>query len=32
MLHFYTNTFDEAKETIFQKAIKAAEEVVKSLI
>jgi hypothetical protein len=30
--HFYTNTFDEAREAIFQEAIKAAEEEVESLI
>jgi hypothetical protein len=32
MAHFYTNTFDEAREAIFQEAIKAAEEEVGSLI
>ncbi len=32
MMHFYTNTFDEAREEIFQKAITAAEEEVQSLI
>ncbi len=26
MVHFYTNTFDEAREAIFQEAIKVAEE------
>jgi hypothetical protein len=30
--HFYTNTFDEAREAIFQEAIKAAKEEVESLI
>jgi hypothetical protein len=30
--HFYTNTFDEAREKIFQEAIKAAKEEVESLI
>jgi hypothetical protein len=30
--HFYTNTFDKAREAIFQEALKAAEEEVKSLI
>jgi hypothetical protein len=32
MAHFSTNTFDEAREAIFQEAIKAAKEEVKSLI
>jgi hypothetical protein len=32
MVHFYTNTFDEAREAIFQEAIKAAKEEVESLI
>jgi hypothetical protein len=32
MAHFYTNTFDEAREAIFQEAIKAAKEEVESLI
>jgi len=30
--HFYTNTFDKAREAIFQEAIKAAKEEVESLI
>jgi hypothetical protein len=30
--HFYTNTFDEAREAIVQEAIKAAKEEVESLI
>ncbi len=30
--HFYTNTFDKAREAIFQEAIKAAKEGVESLI
>jgi hypothetical protein len=30
--HFYTNTFDEAREAIFQEAIKAAKEEAESLI
>ncbi len=30
--HIYTNAFDEAREAIFQEAIKAAEEEVESLI
>jgi hypothetical protein len=29
MVHFYTNTFDKAREAIFQEAIKAAKEEVK---
>ncbi len=32
MVHFYTNTFDEAREAIFQEAIKVAKEEVESLI
>ena len=32
MAHFYTNTFDKAREAIFQEAIKAAKEEVESLI
>jgi hypothetical protein len=32
MMHFYTNTFDEAKVAIFQEAIKVAKEEVESLI
>jgi hypothetical protein len=32
MAHFYTNTFDKAREAIFQEAIKVAEEEVESLI
>jgi hypothetical protein len=32
MAHFYTNTFDNARGAIFQEAIKAAKEEVKSLI
>jgi hypothetical protein len=32
MVHFYTNTFDKAREAIFQEAIKVAEEEVESLI
>jgi hypothetical protein len=32
MAHFYTNTFDEAREAIFQEAIKVAKEEVESLI
>jgi hypothetical protein len=32
MAHFYTNTFEEAREAIFQEAIKAAKEEVESLI
>ncbi len=32
MAHFYTNTFNEARETIFQEAINAAKEEVESLI
>jgi hypothetical protein len=31
-VHFYTNTFDKAREAIFQEAIKAAKEEVESLI
>jgi hypothetical protein len=31
-VHFYTNTFDKAKEAIFQEAIKAAKEEMESLI
>jgi hypothetical protein len=30
--HLYTNTFDKAKEAIFQETIKAAKEEVKRLI
>jgi hypothetical protein len=30
--HFYTNTFDKAREAIFQEAIKAAKEKLESLI
>ena len=30
--HFYTNTFDKAREAIFWEAIKVAEEEVESLI
>ncbi len=30
--HVYTNTFDKAREAIFQEAIKAAKEEVESLI
>jgi hypothetical protein len=30
--HFSTNTFDKAREAIFQEAIKAAKEEVESLI
>ena len=30
--HFYTNTFDKAREAIFQEAIKVAKEEVESLI
>jgi hypothetical protein len=32
MAHFYANTFDKAREAIFQEAIKAAEVEVESLI
>ncbi len=32
MAHFYTNTFGEAREAIFQEAVKAAKEEVESLI
>jgi hypothetical protein len=32
MMHFYTNTFDKAREAIFQEAIKVAKEEVESLI
>ncbi len=32
MTHFYTNTFDKAREAIFQESIKAAKEEVESLI
>jgi hypothetical protein len=32
MEHFYTNTFDKAREANFQEAIKAAKEEVESLI
>jgi hypothetical protein len=32
MAHFHTNTFDKAREAIFQEAIKAAKEEVESLI
>jgi hypothetical protein len=32
MAHFYTTTFDEAREAIFQGTIKAAKEEVESLI
>ncbi len=32
MAHFYTNTFDKAREAIFQEAIKAAKEEVESLV
>jgi hypothetical protein len=32
MVHLYTNTFDKAREGIFQKAMKAAKEEVESLI
>ncbi len=32
MAHFYTNTFDKAREAIFQEAIKVAKEEVESLI
>jgi hypothetical protein len=32
MAHSYTNTFDKAREAIFQEAIKAAKEEVESLI
>ncbi len=32
MAHFYINTFDKAREAIFQEAIKAAKEEVESLI
>jgi hypothetical protein len=32
MAHFYINTFDEAREAIFQEAIKVAKEEVESLI
>jgi hypothetical protein len=31
-VHFYANTFDRAREAIFQEAIKAAKEEVESLI
>jgi hypothetical protein len=31
-VHFYTNTFDKAREAIFQEAIKVAKEEVESLI
>ncbi len=31
-MHVYTNTFDKAREAIFQEAIKATKEEVKSLI
>ncbi len=31
-VHFNTNTFEKAREGIFQEAIKAAEEEVDSLI
>jgi hypothetical protein len=30
--HFYTDTFDKAREAIFQEAIKAANKEVESLI
>ncbi len=30
--HFYANTFDKAREAIFQEAIKEAKEEVESLI
>ncbi len=30
--HFHTNTFDKAREAIFQEAINAAKEEVESLI
>jgi hypothetical protein len=30
--HFYTNTFDKAREAIFQEAIKVAKEEMESLI
>jgi hypothetical protein len=30
--HFYTSTFDKAREAIFQEAIKATKEEVESLI
>jgi hypothetical protein len=30
--HFYTNTFDKAREAILQEAIKAAKEEMESLI
>jgi hypothetical protein len=32
MAHFYTNTYDKAREAIFQEAIKAAKEEMESLI
>ncbi len=32
MAQFFTNTFDKAREAIFQKAIKAAKEEVESMI
>jgi hypothetical protein len=32
MAHFYTNTFDKAREAIFQEAIEVAKEEVESLI
>ncbi len=32
MAYFSTNTFDNAREAIFQEAIKVAEEEVESLI
>ncbi len=32
MAHFYTNTFDKAREAIFQEAIKVANKEVESLI
>ena len=32
VVHFYTNTFNKAREAIFQEAIKMAKEEVESLI
>jgi hypothetical protein len=32
MAHFSTNTFDKAREAIFQEAIKVANEEVESLV
>ena len=32
MVHFYPNTFEKAREAIFQEAIKTAKEKVESLI